>query len=222
MITSTAELHSVARAVQAATVPAMPTALCVDLHDGIHKAVRALMADTLVALGRMDPDDGLELAYTGLRVMHLLDFCRDHLQQQHGIDALATTTERLLACPDAERGAQALALHRALSVFIAHHMEPLQLDDTLLDTMLWARFSDVELRDIEAGLRDVILPHKTMFVLRWLVPFMGPAERAAVLGALRARTPALAFYAALDVVRQHLTAREWCKLSQTLELRAAA
>ena len=33
-----------------------------DLYQGIHKAMRAFMADTLLAVGRMDADDALELA----------------------------------------------------------------------------------------------------------------------------------------------------------------
>src|SRR5262245_20177157 len=55
----------------------------VDMYAGIHKALRALMADTLLALGRMDHDDGLELAQTTQRVLELLEFCRAHLKHEN-------------------------------------------------------------------------------------------------------------------------------------------
>ncbi|MES2186985.1 MAG: hypothetical protein V4505_20725 [Pseudomonadota bacterium] len=225
-----------------------PEAPRVDLYSGIHKAVRALMADTLLALGRMDPDDGPELAYTGLRVTRLLDFCRDHLRHENAlvhtaiesrapgetagladdhadheydIDALAEATSRLLECPDHQRAAEALALYRQLSVFVARNFEHMQVEEITHNAVLWAHFSDAELRGIEAALVAAIPPKQMPFVLRWLVPFMNPAERAAMLGGMQASVPPAAFTAALDVVRPHLAAREWRKLAVALELPVA-
>ena len=57
-----------------------------------------------------------------------------------------------------------------------------------------------------------------MFVVRWMVPFMNPAERTAMLSGMRAQAPAPAFAAALDTVRPHLDEREWAKLSRSLAL----
>ena len=57
-----------------------------------------------------------------------------------------------------------------------------------------------------------------MYVLRWMVPFMNPAERAAMLGDMRDHAPAPAFAAALEVVRPHLGEREWAKLGRDLGL----
>ena len=65
-----------------------------DLYGGIHKALRALMGDTLVAVGRMDCDDELELARTTERVMELLDFCLLHLAKGHGIQSEVKETKR--------------------------------------------------------------------------------------------------------------------------------
>ncbi len=44
-----------------------------DMYAGIHKALRALMADTLLAVGRMDVGDELETAQTTQRVVELLE-----------------------------------------------------------------------------------------------------------------------------------------------------
>ena len=47
----------------------------VDLYAGIHKALRAFMADTLLAVGRTDPADAQEVAATRERLGTLLDLC---------------------------------------------------------------------------------------------------------------------------------------------------
>ena len=54
-----------------------------DMYAGIHKALRALMTDTLLAVGRMDVGDELETAQTTQRVVELLDFCRLHLRHEN-------------------------------------------------------------------------------------------------------------------------------------------
>ena len=46
----------------------------VDMYSGIHKALRALMADTLLAVGRMDAEDDLERAQVTQRVLERLAF----------------------------------------------------------------------------------------------------------------------------------------------------
>jgi hypothetical protein len=57
-----------------------------------------------------------------------------------------------------------------------------------------------------------------MFTARWLVPFMNPAERTALLADMQAHAPAPAFDAILDTVRPHLDTHEWAKLARSLGL----
>ncbi len=238
-----AELQCVALTARAAKSTAAAVAPRVDLYRGIHKAARALMADTLLALGRMDPDDGPELAHTSLRVMDLLHFCRSHLRHENThvhsamearapgssmatsyehadheleIDDLMCATRRLLECGDGERPAQALSLYLALSVFIGHNFAHMHVEETQHNAVLWAHFTDAELGAIHEALIAAMPPEELMFVLRWLVPHMNPAERAALLGTMRAGTPAPAFAVVLEVVRPHLTQREWHKLEKAL------
>jgi hypothetical protein len=217
----------------------------VDLYAGIHKALRALMADTLLAVGRMDGEDALERAQVTQRVLELLDFCRSHLQHENdfihpalearapgasgkiaheheehlqAIVALADQTTALLQCEPAARPAAALALYRALSLFIAHNFEHMHVEETAHNAVLWARYTDAELIEIHNALVGSIPPDEMMYVLRWMVPFMNPAERAAMLGDMRDHAPAPAFAAALEVVRPHLGEREWAKLGRDLGL----
>jgi hypothetical protein len=217
----------------------------VDLYAGIHKALRALMADTLLAVGRMDSEDALERAQVTQRVLELLDFCRSHLRHENdfihpalearapgasgkiaheheehlqAIVALADQATALLQCEPAARPAAALALYRALSLFIAHNFEHMHVEETAHNAVLWARYTDAELIDLHNALVASIPPDEMMYVLRWMVPFMNPAERAAMLGDMRDHAPAPAFAAALEVVRPHLGEREWAKLGRDLGL----
>jgi iron-sulfur cluster repair protein YtfE (RIC family) len=219
-----------------------------DMYVGIHKAIRALMADTLLAVGRMDADDELEVAQTTQRVLELLEFCRSHLQHENDfvhtamearapgstaviageheehvrhIDELAQAVAALRALAARSRDAAVLALYRQLSLFIAGNFQHMHVEETAHNAVLWARYTDAELEAIHHALVASIPPQEMMYVVRWMVPFMNPAERAGMLQGMRANAPAPAFQAALDTVRPHLTAREWDKLAQALGLAAA-
>jgi hypothetical protein len=219
----------------------------VDLYVTIHKAIRAFMADTLLAVGRMDCDDELELAQVTERVLGLLDFLRHHLDKENtfvhtAIEArasgasaaiandhvdhekhiahLASAVASLRACAAGERAGPALFLYRELSAFVADNLEHMLVEETAHNAVLWARYTDAELMDIHHRLVGSIQPPEMMVAMRWMVPFMNPAERAMVLGDMRAHAPAPAFEAVINTVRPHLTQREWEKLEQSLSLRA--
>jgi hypothetical protein len=217
----------------------------VDMYAGIHKALRALMADTLLAVGRMDPADDLELIQTTQRVVELLEFCRSHLAHENAfvhtaiearaaggsaviahehdeheehIARLQQSVEALRALPAGGRFGAALALYRELSLFIAGNFQHMHVEETAHNAILWARYTDAELEAIHGALVASIPPAEMMFTLRWLVPFMNPTERAGMLQGMKANAPAPAFQAALDTVRPHLTQREWEKLARALDL----
>ncbi|MEJ8823008.1 hemerythrin domain-containing protein [Variovorax humicola] len=217
----------------------------VDLYAGIHKGLRALMADTLLAVGRMDCDDALELAQTTQRVMQLLDFCRSHLhhenefvhpaiearapgasgviaheheEHERDIRLLADMVSALLQCAPAGRAQLAATLYGQLSLFVAHNYEHMHIEETAHNAVLWARYTDAELIGIHNALLASIPPEEMMFAVRWMVPWLNPAQRTAMFADMQAHAPAPAFQAALDVVRPHLREHEWAKLMKSLGL----
>jgi hypothetical protein len=224
------------------------TAERVDMYAGIHKALRALMADTLLAMGRMDTDDDLERANTCHRLLELLEFCQGHLQHENqflhtalearapGSSAvighehdehlqeilrLSGLVQSLMNCTERARAAEALGLYRELALFIAHNFEHMHVEETAHNAVLWARYTDAELLQIHAELVASIPPPEMMYTLRWLVPFMNPAERVGLLSDIQAHAPAPAFQGILDTVRPHLTPIEWQKLCKSLRLPCA-
>ena len=231
------------RQVAAAQAPRM------DMYAGIHKAIRAMMADTLLAVGRMDVDDGLDMARVTERVLELLEFCASHLhhenefvhtaiearapggsariahehkEHERSIAALAASVAALRAAEAPQRATAALALYRSLSLFIAENFQHMHVEETAHNAVLWARFTDAELMDIHNSLVASIPPAEMMTVARWMVPFMNPAERTAMLSGVRQNAPAPAFHAMLDTVRPHLSDAEWAKLARSLDMPVAA
>lgn len=221
----------------------------VDMYGGIHKALRALMADTLLAVGRMDSDDELELAQVTQRVIEMLDFCASHLKHENDfvhaaiearapgasdavahdheeheqqIAALRDAVEAARAAGAAQRSLMSLELYRSLALFIADNFHHMHVEETAHNAVLWARYTDAELIAIHNALLASIPPEEMMYAARWLVPFMNPAERTGLLSDMRANAPAPAFQAVLQTVRPHLSDAEWAKLSRSLDLAPVA
>lgn len=211
-----------------------------DLYVGIHKALRALMMDVLAAVGRMDTEDESEFNVTSARVLNLADFCTSHLMHENGFihpalearqpgtsqriayehlehsDAIALLKEAVMqmrACHGEARARAALALYRQLALFVAHNFEHMHVEETAHNQVLWTHYSDAELTDLHMRLVASLPPEENLFVLRWMIPAMTPAERLQVLGGMKAHAPAEVFAAVLDRVRPSLDFHAWAKLA---------
>lgn len=221
------------------------TAARVDLYAGIHKALRAQMADALLAIGRMDSSDDLELADGMQRVLQLMAACRSHLMHENqwvhpvlearasgssaavarehlaheqDIERLAGLAAALWQTPPMRRAAGAHALYLQLALFIGHNLAHMHVEETEHNTLLWAHCSDAELAALENALVASIPPQEKMDTLRWMLPAMTPPERLALLSGIQARGPAPAFEAALELLRPQLCASRWQALCQCLGL----
>ncbi|MGE4242036.1 hemerythrin domain-containing protein [Ramlibacter sp.] len=217
-----------------------------DLYTGIHKALRAMMADTLLALGRMDASDPLERADVTDRVRALLDACASHLRHENdfvhaAIEARCAGASAELAHEHVEHGVRIAALadlvaqlgdpaadvqfalqqrlYAELSLFVAENFVHMRAEETRHNALLWAHYDDGELIAIHDALVGSIPPDEMMAIARWLVPALSPPERAGMLADMRAKAPPPAFDAVLAVARPHLSDAEWTKLSIALDQR---
>jgi len=218
----------------------------VDLYVGIHKALRALMADTLLDLGRMDTDDTEECDAISGRILELLDFCTKHLKHENdfihtAIEARATGASSVIAHEHDEHvehisrltskvsalrqmsGAQeasnaALDLYRELTLFVANNFQHMHVEETAHNVVLWARYTDAELLALHDRLLASIPPAEMMYTMRWLVPYMNPTERTNLLKDMQAHAPVPAFEATMNMLNRHLSAKDWAKLTRSLGL----
>jgi len=218
-----------------------------DMYGPIHKAIRALMCDTLLAVGRADPQDAVELNETLARVDVLLTFCVHHVQHENNyvhtaiearfagcsagvaeehlhhlehIGTLRRANDAVRQAPAEQKPGVLQALYQQLALFVADNFQHMHVEETVHNDALWAHYTDAELHAVHEALVGSIPPEEMMFTLRWMVPHMSPAERAGMLADMQSNAPAPAFAAALEVVRPHLSNKEWGKLSTALGLQA--
>jgi hypothetical protein len=215
----------------------------VDLYGPIHKALRALMADQLVAVGRMDAEDGVDMARTTERVMELLDFCvmhlgkenkyvhaamearatgaseviaHEHVDHVRHIEALGSLVASLRTAPAGQRHALQRQLYAEIGLFVAENFQHMRVEKTAQNAVLWVRYTDDELQAIHDEIVAGIEPDKMLFIARWLIPAMCPVERAGMMGGMKSHAPVEVFEAVTATVKPHLTAGEWENLERAL------
>lgn len=232
---------------QPATAAAFAPERC-NLYTDIHRALRHLMSDTLLRLGRVDVDDAEEFAATLAQVELLLGFCTSHLEHENeflhraiearqpagaartaadhvehaaSIAALGDEARALAAAVAGERAPRALRLYRRLALFVAENFQHMHVEETLNAATLWAHYTDAELNALHERLLATLAPEEHLLVARWLVPAIRPAERAAMFGELQRRTPPEAWLGMLMHVRPHLDEAGWRKLAGALGVSAS-
>lgn len=228
---------------QSAAIQIKPAPRRADLYSGIHKAMRMLNCDALAALGRMDTSDAEEVAATLARLRHVIELSRQHLhkEDQHvhpamesrrrgstarmrkdhsehkeafqRLEALALRVER---SHGPARDDAALELYRGFALYMADDFVHMHAEETENNAVLWEHFDDAELLGIHQAILASIAPPLLAEYLRWLAPAMTPAERAGLLGGMRASLPPEAFAGFAALVRSVLSERDWAKLLKAL------
>ena len=211
-----------------------------DIYVGIHKALRAMMMDTLLAVSRVDVQDAQELDAVCTRVMALADVCTQHVQHENDfihpamnarrknssnriagehvehLAEIAALRDAVAELSEASSGPMqeraVLALYRKLALFIGENFIHMDAEESDHNQVLWACFSDQELMALEERITASIPPAETMTVMRWMIPAMAPTERAALLRGMQAAAPAHVVGAVLDSVQPHLDQPAWSKL----------
>jgi len=216
-----------------------------DGYLSVHKGLRAFMADVLTTIGRTDASDAAEVAEGMALVRSLLDICRghlftenqflhtamearrpgsacvtanDHVQQEEKFEQLESqilAVERTLA---AARTANLLQLYRTLALFVAENFQHMNVEEIDNNATLWSLYTDAELHAIHEEILKSIDPEKMRVFLRWILPYVSPAERAAIVSGMQQSMPEPVFDQFLSGVRQLLSEKDWIKLSDQVLL----
>jgi hypothetical protein len=231
-----------------AVAPSAPVTLAprVDLYAAVHKGLRAMMADTLAWLGRVDPRDSEDLAPCLAQLDELLLVCRAHLEDENvlvhpalerarpgtttriagehehheeAISALCAELEAVRGAVDPTAGIG--RLYRRLALFVAENLEHMQFEETVHNEVFWASYTDAELLAIQERIIASIPPATMAIFQRWMIPAVSHAERVGMLTGMRASAPPPVFAATLGLARAHLSARDYAKLAQALGLASA-
>jgi hypothetical protein len=216
-----------------------------NMYAGIHKALRAVMTDTLAAVGRADPADEAEVHDASDRVVELMEMFERHVEHEnrfihpalrarcpgvcdavaddhedhlHHTAHLADAARGLASVPAGERAGALHALYLALALFVADNLQHMHAEETRHNAALWTTYNDFELLAIHDELVASIPPEEMMTTVRWMLPAMNAEERCLLVNDLQAKAPAPAVAAILDLARAHLAARDWAKLARGINL----
>jgi len=228
----------------AATRSASPR---LDLYAGIHKALRAFMAETLVRVGRIDVADPADRDEALAQLEQLLAFCADHLRHEsdfihtaiearqpagaakvaeehvehaESIAALREEAAALRRAPACEAAPLALRLYRHFALFVAENLQHMHVEETVHNALLWQHYGDAELAELHGRLMASLSPEDKLQAMRWILPASSPNERAAMVGAMKAELPPEALLGVMAMLRPHLDARGWNKLANAAAISA--
>jgi hypothetical protein len=220
-----------------------------DGYAPIHKALRACMANTLAAVGRMDPEDTAERAEVLAGVREMLAICHGHLEKEEryihpAMEQRAPGSSRQTAKDHADHGtwfqdleADVVALERGaagtrqsaaahlygrLAVFVGENLLHMHAEETDNNMVLWRTHSDAELIAIEQRIVASLSPAERDWAVRSMLPALDPSERAVMLRGMRAGMPAEAFAGLLAALRPRLSNATWVKLEAALGAQALA
>ncbi|MFT3858078.1 MAG: hemerythrin domain-containing protein [Aquabacterium sp.] len=219
-----------------------------DIYQGIHKGLRAFMADTLVRVGRTDPTDSVECAETASALRSLLHVCLQHLTHEndflhaamearapgsasiaagehdahllHIVD-LGRMLEEALAAAPAQQMAAWTHLYQTLSLFVADNYEHMLMEEREHNAVLWAHYTDAEIHDIHDRLLATIPADEMALTFRWILPQLSHPERVGMLSGMRQGMPDEVFVSQLDMARPLLDARSWRKLQAAFKVEVA-
>ncbi len=216
-----------------------PSAMRYDSYLFIHKALRALMADTLVRLGSMDPSDDSGTHAVLEQVRQAIALGQAHLHKEEefvhpAMEARAPGSTRrasadhvshsaafekiLSACHEVEssqgavRAARALCLYRRFALLMAEDLVHMNAEETENNAVLWATYTDQEIHALTARLVASIPADTLSRYLSWMVTANAPRDRVAILSGIRERMPKSAFSRLLEAVMPGLRDTERSRL----------
>jgi len=142
----------------------------------------------------------------------------EHRQHEQDLDAIAALAMSVASLPALRRDDSVRALYRALARFVAENFEHMAMEEAENNRVLWETHTDAEIAAMEAALVASIPPEAMQYTLRWMLPALDPAERAAFLGEMRANAPAEVFDGVLALLRPLLSAGHNRRLDHDLGL----
>ncbi len=216
-----------------------------DMYRPIHKALRAFMSDTLVAVGRMDTDDDSDVSITLEQARSLLAMLRvhlddenrfvhaamearrpgsaartahDHVDHECALVELERLIDAVVTSAGADRASSALTFYRRLALFVAENLEHMNIEEHDNTAVLWAEYTDEELMALEASIVASVPPAAMAVAMRWMMSALNHDERVRMLSGMRHGAPAEVFEGVLAIARGNLSARDWSKLAAALAL----
>jgi hypothetical protein len=209
-----------------------------DIYTLVHKAVRALLFDTVEAVGRTDFSRTAELPATLAAVRRTSRLTHAHAEHEdreihpffHRVapefaaeleaghdrfDGAEAELEKLLARlenPNAsveERVSLGRKLHDLIGPLAADHLVHMAVEETRGNRLLWAHHTDAELQALQGRILAAIPPDEASAWLELMVRAGNLTERAGLIASVRAAVPPAAFAGLTAAARAGVGERAW-------------
>lgn len=204
-----------------------------NIYEVVHKALRARLSRTLVAIGQVDAEDEacvqdvVAEVRTTLAMMrgHLgseNDFvhvametrapgstrriAEEHVHHEQDIAVLEDACAAMLGGTPAERAVRGSRLYVLFDRFLQDNFAHMRYEEDHHNAVLWAAYTDAEILAIEHALVAAIPPDKKALFVQSMIPAIPTADRAKVLGGMRAAAPPDVFAGIYDAVASLLDA----------------
>lgn len=215
-----------------------------DLYGTIHRALRKAEMELLARLGALDSADDAAVAtmltdFRRLLVLarfHLVDenehihtaleavrpgstaeFAHDHEEHERSFAEIEAILAKTQTATASKRRNLVKALYLRYTRFVADDFAHMLEEETELQPVLQAVFSDEQLAAIEGRIIASIPPDVMLDFIRIMVPAIDPEARQEMLAGMMHGMPAEAFHMVLDTaVRPVLSAAEWQRLDNGL------
>ena len=218
-----------------------------DIYGAVHKGLRKAGCDLLARLGTADFHNAEETGFLIADLRHYLMLAAshvshedDHIHEALAAKGLSTTTldeqhddhrtafreleELIVAWENAwplHKPACGRKLYLAFAAYIADDFAHMHEEEAVTGPLLWRNFTDDEMLGIEMRIIASLPPEKSMAFMRIMIPAINPAERAALLGAMKKDAPPEVFQAVIDfAVRPALSVGDFAQLAGALQLAA--
>lgn len=228
----------------------MLTRICQTQRDQpyrfIHKALRALLTQTLVTAGTLDASDAQERQQLVNDIESVLAICCDHLAHENEffneplravapravmpflndheghLDSISQLRLRLQQVRDADSQAAALAyqLYLEYSDFVGENLAHMLEEESTLTQALWHHFSDEQLHGFTQALEATLSPEEKGFYLRWMARGLNQAELVRLLQGMQTQVPLAVFQELAALVAQEVGPHRWAKLAHALGIDA--
>lgn len=214
-----------------------------NLYQSVHKGLRAMLCDMLLALGHCDLYEPEQRRRTLAQLQQVLSLCYCHLQHEDlhlhramearapgsssqrdsehhhhvgEIIALQRMVDGVNHLPESELDAGGQALYARFSLFVADNFEHMLHEEQDNMAVLWAHYSDAELVELHDVLVAGIPADEMAHWFRWIVPHIAHSERVAMFHGMRQGMPAEIFAQHLHAAAELLPAQQARKLQQAL------
>jgi hypothetical protein len=116
------------------------------------------------------------------------------------------------AVESAVKGVEPHTVHRRIALFTGAYMPHLDTEERQVMPLLWATCSDAELAETRAGFMADTPPDIAALTMRLMLPAASPAERAGIVGRVRATAPPPMVDGLLSVAAEVLSPEDYSRL----------